>query len=91
MIIACIVGISLGILAAVDRAPGSTSLCLGVALVGVSMPIFWLGFLAQQFFAGDLGLLPFGARYDAAGWQGFEPSHGFFLYEAIRVLRSPGA
>jgi peptide/nickel transport system permease protein len=89
MIIASIVGISLGILAAVKPRSWVDFLCLGLALIGVSMPIFWLGFLAQQALAGDLGLLPFGARYNAAAWEGFEPSHGFFLYEAIVTYRSP--
>jgi peptide/nickel transport system permease protein len=90
MIIACIVGISLGILASVRPRTWIDFTCLGVALVGVSMPIFWLGFLAQQFFAGRLGLVPFGGRYDAAGWQGFEPSTGFYIWEAMFVYNDWG-
>lgn len=83
MLLASIVGISLGILAAIKPRSWIDFLCLGMALVGVSIPIFWLGFMAQQALAGDLGLLPFGARYNAANWEGFEPETGFFLYEAI--------
>ena len=83
MLLATIVGISLGILAAIRPRSWIDFLCLGMALVGVSIPIFWLGFMAQQLFAGDLGLLPFGARYNAAVWEGFEPETGFFIYEAI--------
>ncbi len=90
MVLASIVGISLGILAAVKPRSWIDFLCLGLALVGVSMPIFWLGFLAQQVLAGDLGLLPFGARYNAAAWQGFEPETGFFIYEAIVTYGNTG-
>lgn len=89
MLIACVVGISLGILAAIRPRTWVDFVCLGFALVGVSMPIFWLGFLAQQMFAGNLGMLPFGGRYDAAAWSGFEPESGFFLYEAIFKYGSP--
>lgn len=83
MIIATIVGISLGILASVKPRTVWDFLCLTFALVGVSMPIFWLGFLAQKLFAGSLSLLPFGDRYDHAAWQGFEPDTGFYIYEAF--------
>jgi len=89
MIIACIVGISLGILAAVRPRTWVDFVCLAVALVGVSMPIFWLGFLAQQMFAGNLGLLPFGGRLDMGQWEGFEPATGFYIFEAIFTYGSP--
>jgi peptide/nickel transport system permease protein len=83
MILASIVGISLGVLASVKPRGLADFICLGIALVGVSMPIFWLGFLAQQSLSGGLGLLPFGGRYNPANWQGFEPHTGFFIFEAM--------
>jgi peptide/nickel transport system permease protein len=89
MLIASLVGISLGILAAVRPRTLVDFACLGIALVGVSMPIFWLGFMLQQVFAGTLELVPFGGRYNAAAWQGFEPETGFFIWEAIFVYGSP--
>lgn len=89
MIIASIVGISLGVLASVKPRSIVDFLCLGIALIGVSMPIFWLGFLAQQVMAGKLGLLPFGGRYSTANWQGFEPDTGFFIAEAVFTYGSP--
>lgn len=89
MLIAAIMGISLGVIAAIRPRTIVDFACLAIALVGVSMPIFWLGFLAQQMLAGDLGLLPFGGRYDAAAWDGFEPRTGFFLWEAVVRYRSP--
>ncbi|MBX3473338.1 MAG: ABC transporter permease [Planctomycetes bacterium] len=83
MLLASIVGISLGVLAAVRPRGVMDFLCLGFALVGVSMPIFWLGFLAQQALAGGAGILPFGGRYDTATWEGFVPATGFFILEAM--------
>lgn len=83
LIIACIVGMSLGVLAAIRPRTWVDFTCLGLALVGVSMPIFWLGFLAQQLMSGKLALLPFGGRYNAGNWEGFEPDTGFFIFEAI--------
>jgi peptide/nickel transport system permease protein len=62
-------------------------LCLTFALVGVSMPIFWLGFFAQKIFSSDLGLLPFGSRLDVASWPTFEPVTGFYLIDALFVYR----
>jgi len=89
MIIAAIVGISLGILASIRPRTWVDFTCLGFALVGVSMPIFWLGFMAQQFFAGTLEILPFGGRYNTADWIGFEPETGFFLWESLVRYQSP--
>ena len=81
-------GIGLGILAATQRQTLWDFLCLFVALVGVSMPIFWLGFLAQKGLAGNLGLFPFGARLDAARWPTFESETGFYVWDALLVYRN---
>ncbi len=82
MLFATLIGVSLGILAALKPRSIWDFLCLGFALIGVSMPIFWLGFLAQKLFAGTLKVLPFGQRLDYAAWEGFEPQTGFFLIDA---------
>lgn len=89
MLLASIMGVSLGILASVKPRSVWDFICLFIALTGVSMPIFWLGFMLQQLVAGDLGLVPFGGRFNEAGWQGFQPDTGFFIYEAIFTYRSP--
>lgn len=89
MLLATVMGISLGILASVKPRSVWDFLCLSIALVGVSMPIFWLGFLLIQFFAGDMGVVPFGGRFNEAGWKGFSPETGFYIYEALVTYRSP--
>ncbi|HEX4999004.1 MAG TPA: ABC transporter permease, partial [Terriglobia bacterium] len=88
MLLAGVVGISLGTLAAIRPRGLMDFVCLALALVGVSMPIFWLGFLAQKTFAGGLGLLPFGARLDVAAWPTFEAVTGFYLIDAAFVYRN---
>ena len=88
ILIASVVGISLGVLAAIKPRTIWDFLCLAFALVGVSMPIFWLGFLVQKGFAGELGLFPFGSRLDIAKWPTFESDTGFFLLDAIFVYQN---
>jgi peptide/nickel transport system permease protein len=62
MLIAVAIGVPLGILAAVraDRPADQTSRL--VALLGVSLPAFWLAILFQLFFALRLGWLPASGR-----------------------------
>lgn len=88
ILFATIVGISLGVLAAIKPRTIWDFFCLAFALVGVSMPIFWLGFLVQKGFAGELGLFPFQSRLDIAKWPTFESETGFFLVDAIFVYRN---
>ena len=45
IIVASIVGITLGVLSAVKQNSIIDYLCMGTSLVGVSMPIFWLGLI----------------------------------------------
>ncbi|MBN1660619.1 MAG: ABC transporter permease [Anaerolineae bacterium] len=58
LLIACVVGIPLGVLAA--HRPRSLFAWLATegSLVGVSLPLFWLGLLASHFFGYRLGWLP---------------------------------
>ncbi len=58
MILACVVGIPLGVLAAVyqDRIPDR--LAMIVSLIGVSMPQFWIGLMLVLAFALQLGWFP---------------------------------
>ncbi len=58
MVLACLMGIPLGVLAA--RRPGSWAdlLANGGMLVGVSVPLFWLGLLLAYLFGYRLGWLP---------------------------------
>lgn len=58
MVIAIIVGINAGIISAWFQNSLFDYLAMIVALIGVSMPIFWLGLLGQWGFAIELNWLP---------------------------------
>jgi len=58
MAIACVVGIPLGVLAAHRHNRAADLLSAGTALVGVSIPLFWLGLLLAHLFGYRLGWLP---------------------------------
>lgn len=69
MLIAVLGGVAIGALAAWGRAPGVSRLLMGASLVGVSIPVFWLGLLLVQLFAIKLRLLP------PSGYGGGSPAH----------------
>jgi dipeptide transport system permease protein len=62
IILAIVVGIPVGILAAVKRGSWLDQSLMGTALVGYSMPIFWWGLLLIIFFSGYLGWTPVSGR-----------------------------
>ncbi len=78
---ASIVGIFLGVLAAVKKNSVIDAGSTLFALVGVSIPIFWLGILFIMFFSGYLHLLPSGGRINVL----LEPAHvtGFYMIDSI--------
>ena len=66
MLIAVVVGMSLGILAALRPHSWLDSLSMAVALVGVSFPSFWVGLMMLLVFSLMLGWLP---ATGTEGWQ----------------------
>ncbi|HOJ87473.1 MAG TPA: ABC transporter permease [Pseudothermotoga sp.] len=60
--ISSIIGISLGIASAVRRNTWLDSFAMFFSLIGVSMPIFWLGILLIIIFSVFLGWLPSGGK-----------------------------
>lgn len=64
IIVATIIGVSLGILAATRQNTFIDYLVTTVSLVGVSVPIFYLGLLLILFFSIDLSWLPVSGRGD---------------------------
>ena len=72
---ATIVGLPLGILAAIKRNSWLDYVVMGGSLVGYSMPIFWWGLLLILLFSVTLGWTPVSGRiavaYDIPSWSGF--------------------
>ena len=73
-IIGVLVGVPLGVLAAVKRDTWIDQVARVVALVGYSMPIFWLGLI---------GLLVF---YGILGWVGGPGRVGIFYVDVVPVV-----
>lgn len=60
MIISVCIGIPVGIISATKQYSSMDSISMILALLGVSMPVFWLGLMLILVFSVKLGLLPSG-------------------------------
>ncbi len=58
MLVALVVGAALGMAAALHHNSWLDNLCVVLSVIGVSVPIFWLGLLLIQLFAVNLNWLP---------------------------------
>jgi peptide/nickel transport system permease protein len=58
VLVACAVGIPVGILSAVRQYKPDDRIAMVLVLMGFSMPIFWLGIILQIVFGLKLGILP---------------------------------
>jgi dipeptide transport system permease protein len=62
MILAVVIGVPIGIFAAVKRGTIYDQGIMGISLIGYSMPIFWWGLLLIILFGGIWGLTPVSGR-----------------------------
>jgi peptide/nickel transport system permease protein len=85
ILISIAIGVPAGLLAAFYRNQWMDHLGRILALLGISMPIFWLGLLASALFYYKLGLLPAGGRLDP---QLDPPTHitGLYVLDSILTL-----
>lgn len=81
MLIAVFFGVNLGILSAWRQNSWVDYSAMMIALIGVSMPVFWLGLMEQWLFAQELGWLPSSSRLDARTM--FEPITGLYVIDSI--------
>ena len=81
VILASIFGILIGVISAVKKNTIFDNAGMLVALIGVSVPVFWLGILLIIFFSGTLHLLPSSGRIDPL----LLPGHvtGFYLIDSL--------
>lgn len=82
-IIGAVLGVPLGVLAAVKRGSLIDQLVRLIGLIGYSVPIFWLGLLSLVFFYAKLQWVAFPGRIDIVYEYTFTPATGFFLIDAI--------
>jgi dipeptide transport system permease protein len=88
MLIALVLGLPAGILAAVRRNSLLDHGVMGAALTGYSMPIFWWGLLLILLFSVELDLTPVSGRIGDAFY--IEPVTGFLLIDTL-LTDEPGA
>lgn len=60
--VACVIGVATGVLAATKKNSPFDLISMIVALLGVSMPVFWLAILMMMLFSVELGWFPTSGR-----------------------------
>lgn len=81
-IIGAVIGVPLGVLAAVKRGSIADQLVRVIGLIGYSVPIFWLGLLALVLFYAKLNWVAYPGRIDIVYEYSFTPVTGFHLLDA---------
>lgn len=81
IILAILLGIPAGVVAAVHRGKFFDRLLMSTALVGYSMPIFWWALLLIIIFSGNLALTPVSGRIDLLYF--FDDVTGFMLIDSV--------
>ncbi len=86
---AVLLGLPLGVVAAVRRGTPLDYGLIGISVVGASMPIFWLGLMAILVFSVSLGWTPVSGRIDDLYYV--QPITGFLLIDSLFDQDDPGA
>ncbi len=83
MLIAIFLGIPAGIFAAVRKNTLLDNLTISGSLIGVSLPVYWLGLLLIYLFAVNLQWLPPSGRISVDAGFNFQPITGFYVFDSI--------
>ncbi|MBH3013825.1 dipeptide ABC transporter permease DppB [Serratia marcescens] len=90
MIFAVLVGIPVGVLAAVKRGSIFDHTAVGISLTGYSMPIFWWGMMLIMLVSVQLNLTPVSGRIsDTVFLDDSQPLTGFMLIDTL-IWGEPG-
>ena len=81
MIFAILIGVVAGIISATKQYSVADYSVMGIALFGISMPVFWLGIMLMMIFGVFLGWLPIGGRIDLL--IPFNRITGFMVVDSI--------
>jgi dipeptide transport system permease protein len=81
ILFATLIGLPLGIIAAVRRGSMFDHSLMGLSLAGYSMPIFWWALLLILLFSVNLGWTPVSGRISVLYWV--EPVTGFMLIDSL--------
>jgi peptide/nickel transport system permease protein len=88
MLIAVLVGVPVGVIAAVRQYSLLDKTTSVLALTGISMPIFWLAMILVVIFGVNLELLPFPGRLDPT--TGITAITGLVLVDSLLTLNFAG-
>jgi len=91
LLIATIIGIWLGISAATHAGHWQDTVGTAVGLLGISVPVFWLGLLSILLFSLELGWFPAGDRASVAGPSGFLDQFHHLVLPAVVLAMIPGS
>ena len=80
LLFAVVLGLPLGVMAAVRRGSALDYGLIGLSVTGASMPIFWWGLMAVLIFSVALGWTPVSGRIDDLFY--IEPWSGFLLIDS---------
>ncbi len=80
LLVALLLGIPAGILSAVRQHHWLDKLTLSASLIGVSMPVYWLGLLLKYLFSVNLGWLPPSGRLGLGVGNSVT---GFYVFDAM--------
>jgi peptide/nickel transport system permease protein len=89
MIVAIALGVPAGIVAAVRKNGWVDNLAMSTSLLGVSMPVYWLGILLIYLLAVNLRWLPASGRLGISIGFGFQPITGFYVLDALLQFNFP--
>jgi len=87
MIISCFLGVVLGIVSATKQYSWFDYASMVTSLIGVSMPVFWLGLMLMLIFSLGLGWLPMSGRIGVQ--TNLEIITNFYVLDAILTLNWP--
>jgi peptide/nickel transport system permease protein len=86
MLVAIVLGIPAGVVAAVHKNRPVDNLLMSGSLVGVSLPVYWLGLLLIYLFSVTLRWLPPSGRISIENGFSFQPMTGFYVLDALLKL-----
>jgi len=81
-IIGSVIGVPLGVLAAVKRGSFADQIVRVIGLIGYSVPIFWLSLISLVIFYAKLRWVAFPGRIDIVFEYSFTPVTGFYLLDS---------
>jgi dipeptide transport system permease protein len=82
MLIATLIGIPAGAIAAVKRGSVYDQTLMGISLTGYSMPLFWWGLILILVMSNTLGLTPVSGRVNLIKYF-YQPVTGFALIDSV--------